>query len=99
MATIMAKAKIPRVIHSQSKDEPFLPISAPVMAIITAPPTASDMIFIADGVVNGLLDLRVFGIAYVTHGLRKVRRRNEKHVDVRHGQNLVEVLQGLHLFE
>ena len=46
MATIMAKASIPRVIHSQSSVAQVLPINAPVTAIITAPPAVSDMIFI-----------------------------------------------------
>ena len=44
MARIIKKARMPRVIHSQSR-APVLPINAPVTAIITAPPAASDMIF------------------------------------------------------
>ena len=50
MATIKRKASIPSAIHSQSSDDAVFPINAPVMAIITAAPAASDMIFMDDAI-------------------------------------------------
>ena len=103
IATIKAKAKMPKVIHSQSNAEADLPISAPVTAIITAPPAASDIIFIDEALPMMSIQpihrvaLLVLSIVLFALVLELVRREKlkERYALLWLGTSVVGVLVGI----